>query len=118
MVLPGKGSGVFFGQRLTTGRNRWPKKTPDPGTIRFTSFVSLNGIGLREDREGAPSVNYRGPVRLDPSRPIRQSSAAGFLGFDSRVLAGGLPLVLAYYLHGAFFVILLGISLPLDESTW
>ena len=31
----GKGSGVYFGQRLSIGRCRWPKKTPDPGTIRM-----------------------------------------------------------------------------------
>ncbi|MDP6721471.1 MAG: hypothetical protein QGF59_22575, partial [Pirellulaceae bacterium] len=28
MVLARKGSGVFFGQRLTTGGYRWPKETP------------------------------------------------------------------------------------------
>ena len=32
--LAGKGSGVFFGQRLRIGRRRWPKKTPDPFTIQ------------------------------------------------------------------------------------
>ncbi len=37
MVLAEKGSGV--GQRLTIGRRRWPKETPDPFTTSFTKLV-------------------------------------------------------------------------------